>query len=205
MNDSIPAWNDPFIRYLVAIEGQQGIVDSVVGVRALCDTVPENCPDDTSGLIPAETAALGIISLYQDSLRNRPSRYNSFRHYARLIRVVLDNRYTLALWMDSDTTTAFPDGLIDAEGRIGGQQFYLAATNGATSMKGRSFHIDLAQFEAADLHNPGRPIEINWTTCFIGSTRPCLSVGTHTLHARATGAVTKITAAIVLVYAEELR
>ncbi len=205
VNDSIPAWNDPFIRYLVGIEGQQGIVDSVAGVRALCDTVPESCPDDTSGLIPAETAAMGIISLYQDSLETGQADTTRLGQARDSLGVVLDNRYTLALWMDSDTSTAFPDGLIDAEGRIGGQQFYLAATNGATSMKGRSFHIDLAQFEAADLHNPGRPIEINWTTCFIGSTRPCLSVGTHTLHARATGAVTKITAAIVLVYAEELR
>ncbi len=205
VNDSIPAWTDPFIRYLVAIEGQQGIVDSVAGVRALCDTVPESCPDDTSGLIPAESAALGIISLYQDSLATGQADTTRLGQARDSLGVVLDNRYTLAMWMDSDTTTAYPDGLIDSEGRIGGQQFYLAATNSVTSMKGRSFHIDMAQFDAADLRNPGRPLEINWTTCFIGSTRPCLSVGSHTLHARATGAVTKITAAIVLVYAEELQ
>lgn len=205
VNDSIPAWNDHFIRYLVAIEVQQGIIDSVAAVRALCDTVPDECPDDTSGLIPAEQTALGIRATYQDSVATGQADTTRLGLNRDSLGVVLDNRYTLALWMDSDTTTAYPEGFVDAQGNLGGQEIYLAATNGVTGMKGRGFQLDLAQFEAADLRNPGRPIEINWTTCFIGSTRPCMSVGTHTLHARATGAVSKITAAIVLVYAEELQ
>lgn len=205
VNDSIPAWNEHFIRYLIAIEGQQGIIDSVAAVRALCDTVPEECPDDTSGLIPAEQAALELRAVYQDSVSAGQADTTRLGANRDSLGVVLDDRYTLALWMDSDTTTAYPEGLMDSLGNIGGQEFYLAATNSATGLKGRSFALDLAQFEAADLRNPGRPIEINWTTCFIGSTRPCMSVGTHTLHARATGATTKITAAIILVYAEELQ
>ena len=205
VNDSIPAWDDQFIRYLIAIEGYQGIIDSVAGVRALCDTVPENCPDDTSGLIPAEQAALASRAIYDDSVATGQADTTRLGATRDSLGVVVDNRFTLALWMDGDTTTAYPEGLIDSVGRIGGQQLYLAATNGTTGMKGRGFQLDMAQFEAADLRNPGRPIEVNWTTCFIGSTRPCLSVGTHTLHARATGAVTQITAAIVLVYAEELQ
>jgi len=203
VRDSIPAWQDDFIRYLVSIERFQGIIDSVAGVRALCDTVPESCPDDTSGLIPAEQAAQEQLAPYTDSLAVGMADTTRLGVNRDSLGVVLDNRFTLAMWLDSDTTTAYPEALIDAEGRLGGQQFYLAATDEETNSKGRSFSLDMAQFEAADLRHPGRPIEFNWTTCFIGSSRPCLSVGTHTLHARASG-VSQITAAVVLVYAEEL-
>ncbi len=202
VGDSIPAWTNAFIRYLVAIERYQGVLDSVAGVRALCDTVPASCPPDTSGLIPAEQSAGLALAPYQDSLAVGVADTTRLGATRDSLGIVLDNRFVLALWMDGDTTTVYPDALLDGAGRLSGQGFYLAATNSETNMKGRGFELDMAQFEAADLRNPGRPIEFNWTTCFIGSTRPCLSEGTHTLHARATG-VSRITAAVVLVYAEE--
>lgn len=202
--DSLPAWDDSFIRYLVSIETQQGIIDSVNGVRALCDTVPDQCPADTSGLIPAENAALAIQEVYQDSVDAAVADTIRLGQVRDSLGSVVDDRYTLSMWMDNDTTTAYPEALIDEQGRLSGQEFYLALTNSGSGLKGRSFQLDMAQFDAADLRNPGRPIEFNWTTCFIGSTRPCMSIGQHTLHARATGAVSRITAAVVFVYAEEL-
>lgn len=203
VNDSLPAWDQTFIRLLVAIEVQNGVIDSVNGIRALCDTLPEECPADTSGLIAAEQNAMNIRSTYQDSVDAAVIDTTALGARRDSLGRVVDDRFTLAIWMDADTTTAYPEALSDEEGRLYGQEIYLSLTNSATGLKGRSFYLDMAQFEGADLRNPDRPIEFNWATCFVGSSRPCLSEGTHTIHARATGAVSKITAAVVLVYAEE--
>ncbi|MCB9367851.1 MAG: hypothetical protein H6507_01880 [Calditrichaeota bacterium] len=204
VNDSLPAWDEEFIRYLVAIEEQQGTIDSVNAIRTICDSIPNECPSDTSGLIPAEDAALAIQAVYQDSVDVAAVDTTRLGQVRDSLGLIVDDRFTLALWMDDDTTTAYPEALKDSLGRLGGQEIYLAMTDGRTGMKGRSFQIDLSQFEGADLNKPTRPIEFNWSTCFIGSTRPCMSVGLHTLHARVTGTVSKITAAVVLVYAEDL-
>ncbi len=203
VDDSLPAWDQTFIRLLVAIEVQNGVLDSVNGIRALCDTIPEDCPADTSGLIAAEQTALQLRATYQDSVEAAVIDTTRLGAVRDSLGRVVDDRFTLSLWMDADTTTAYPEALLDSMGRLFGQQIYLAMTDSATGLKGRSFSLDMARFEGADLRKPDRPIEFNWATCFIGSTRPCLSEGTHTLHARATGAVSKITAAVVLVYAEE--
>ncbi|MCL4306068.1 hypothetical protein KJZ99_09150 [bacterium] len=203
VSDSFPAYSTEIVRYLVGIETQQGVIDSVAGIRALCDSLPEECPSDTSGLLSAESQARSIQETFQDSLDIAIADTTELGDRRDSLGLVLDDRFTLALWMDGDTTTAYPDGLLLPDGRLSGQGIYLAETNSQSGFKGRGFQLDLAQFEAADLNNPGRPIEINWTTCFPGSQRPCLSVGQHTLSARATGAVTNITAAIVLVYAED--
>jgi len=56
------------------------------------------------------------------------------------------------------------------------------------------------RFESADPNNIGYSLEVNWTTCFPGSERPCLSVGDHTLRARLTGSDTRLTGTLVLVY-----
>lgn len=202
VNDTFPEWESTFIRFLVAIEAQQGILDSVTAVRALCDSLPAECPTDTSGLIGAESDALGIQSLYQDSLAVAVADTTALGDRRDSLGLVLDDRYTLAMWFDNDTSTVYPLGRILADGRLAAQGIYLAETNSSTGLKGRGFQLDLASFEAADLDNPGRPIEINWTVCF-GPDRPCLSEGTHTLRALVTGSESYITAAIILVYAEE--
>jgi hypothetical protein len=90
---------------------------------------------------------------------------------------------------------------------LAGQEFYLSQTDSISGYKGTRLQIDLNSFEAADPNFIGGTREINWTTCFPGSTRPCLSPGQHTLRARLTGSDvnpdTRITATLVLVYAEE--
>lgn len=202
VNDTFPEWEDILIRYLVAIEAQQGILDSVTAVRALCDSLPAECPDDTSGLIGAENGALEIQGIYQDSVGAAVADTTALGERRDSLGLVLDDRYTLAMWFDNDTSKVYPLARILEDGRIASQGIYLAETNSTTGLKGRGFQLDLASFEAADLDNPNRPIEINWAVCF-GPDRPCLSEGTHTLRALATGSESYITAAIILVYAEE--
>ncbi len=203
VRDSIPGWTEEFVRYLVAIEVQDGILDTINGIRALCDSLPELCPDDTSQLMSREQAALELRATYQDSVDAAVTDTTRLGDNRDSLASVVDNRYTLALWMDDDTTTAYPNALADSSGRLYGQSFYLSPTNEETGMKGRGFQLDLDLFDGANFDRPGRPLEFNWTKCDPGSADPCMSVGPHTLRARATGAVTRITAALVLVYAEE--
>ncbi len=145
---------------------------------------------------------MNIQSIIQDSLDIAVADTTALGDRRDSLGLVLDDRYTLAMWLDSDTTTVYPLGRILEDGRHAAQGIYLAETNSVTGLKGRGFQLDLASFEAADLSRPGRPIEINWTVCF-GPGRPCLSEGTHTLRALATGSESYITAAVILVYAEE--
>ncbi|MCB9357951.1 MAG: hypothetical protein H6508_07110 [Calditrichaeota bacterium] len=203
VNETLPSYDDQIIGYLVGIESAQGILDSVAAVRALCDTLPSECPDDTSGLIPAENAAQPVLAAYQDSLDAAIADTTALGVERDSLGRVLDDRFTLSLWFDDDSTSAYPEALLQEDGRLGGQGLYLAETHAQTGLKGRGFQMDLARFSAADLNLPMRPLEFNWTTCFPGSERPCMSVGTHTLRARVTGAESYITAAVVFVYAEE--
>lgn len=201
-NDTFPAWEDILIRYAIGFEEQKGVLDSVDAVRALCDTVPENCPDDTSGLIPAEHVADSIQAIYQDSIDVAVADTTALGQRRDSLGLVLDDRFTLAIWLDNDTTTAIPLAKRLTDGRIGGQGIYLAETNFTSGLKGRGFDLNLADFYVADLNKIDRERQINWADCYREGL-PCLTPGAHTLHARVTGAESYVTAAIILVYAEE--
>ncbi|MCC6477220.1 hypothetical protein IT157_09215 [bacterium] len=209
VEDSIPAWTPKFISYLIAIEQHQGVIDAIAAGRALCDTLPEQCPDDTSSWIADEAEALEQRALYQDSVAAGQADTTRLGVARDSLGVVLDDRYTVAIWLDDDTTTVYPEAVFATDGRLDGQELYLAETRIDTAAtpddttKGRGFTLDLAQFSAAQWGNPGRPIEINWVSEFPGTDSPWLSPGQHTLRARVTGNRTSLTGVLVLVYAEE--
>jgi hypothetical protein len=95
----------------------------------------------------------------------------------------------------------YPEAVfLDSTFALEGQRIYLAATVEATQTKGRGFNIPLDRFQAADPANLRLPLTLNWTTCFAGSSNPCMSVGQHTVKARLTGNGSKITGSLVVVY-----
>jgi hypothetical protein len=210
ISDSIPFWSDPntglLIYYQIQRSVPESVLDSVAGIRACCDTVPQGtgcCPSDTSGLSAAHAAAQAEFDRWQDSIDIGVADTTRLGMARDSLGIVLDDRFTLALWLDGDTLTVYPEAVYRGDGMtLTGQEIYLATT-GQNGFKGRTFRINTAQFAAADANNPTRPIEINWAVCSPAGTRACLSAGEHTLRARVTGAATRITATLVLVYGEE--
>ncbi|MBK6765858.1 MAG: hypothetical protein IPG71_05865 [bacterium] len=202
VGDTFPIWDDILIRYAIGFEAQKSVLDSVVAVRALCDSLPESCPDDTSGLIPAEHVADSIKAIYQDSIAVAVADTTELGGRRDSLGLVLDDRYTLAIWLDDDSATAYPLATRLQDGRIADQSIYLAETNFDSGLKGRGFDLDLAGFYVADLNKVDRQVFLNWASCFRDGV-PCLTQGSHTLRARVTGAETYVTAALILVYAEE--
>jgi len=201
VGDLLPELSDSIVGFLVTaadLELQLDVIDS-------CLAHPETC--DTTGKAAARAEALDSLQVV-DSLRQVAIDDTTTLGIERdSLALVLDDRYALAIWLDEDTTTYYPEGeYVDAT-TVGGQGIYLASTGDSTAtypgMKGRGFDLPLDRFQAADLNSPGETREVNWTTCFPGSTRPCLSTGSHTFLARLTGTESRITATLVLVYAEE--
>ena len=209
--DSLPKLSDSLIAYQVMIFALEFSLDSALYIDSLCDAgllPPDSCsPEDSlarwlfieqaqadlvfwTGKWTAATSDTTRLGLERDSLGH-----------------LLDDRYRLAVWMDDDTTTRYPQAAFDSLGFLGGQAIYAAATGDTTTplpgMKGCGFALNLDRFSAADPVNPERSLEVNWTQCFTGLEElPCMRVGPHTLHALVTGPGSRVTGTLVLVYEE---
>ena len=202
INDSIPPRRDQIIEYLIQVDQLVRHLDSLIYFDSLCTANPDTCDsttyDDEIAATEADTAALNalVAGVVADTTALGARRDS--------LAAVVDNRFALTLWLDNDTTAAYPEAVfVNSELMLGGQEIYLADTDTTSGYKARRFQVDLNSFESADANHLGLTLEVNWTTCFPGSTRPCLSPGDHTLHARLTGADTRITATLVLVYGDE--
>jgi hypothetical protein len=203
--DSLPFTDSLINGYQVTVFALEFSLDSALYIDSLCD-VDTACGFDTTGL-DALIDTLQVLLPYwtdkwtaarADTVRLGLER-DSLGH-------LLDDRYRLAVWMDDDTTTRYPQAFFYADGFLGGQAIYAAATGDSTTalpgMKGRGFALNLDKFSAADPVNPRRSLEVNWTQCFAGLPLPCMSVGPHTLHALVTGPGSRVTGTLVLVYEE---
>jgi hypothetical protein len=201
----IPHLSDSATNIQVVLVPAAKMLDTLMRSDTLCRLHPNLCYWDTLEL-RRWIDSIGIIVQHQTTLLNNvnaaiavlQSESDSLTH-------VLENRYTMAIWLDADTAEAqavYPSALFGSNNAIFGQALYTAQIDTATHYRGKGFRINLDRISAADNQHPGYPIEVNWTTCFTGSNRPCLAVGNHTIYARVTGSDTKLTASIVLVYAE---
>lgn len=199
----LPAYSDSIIDYLVVLNDLEVIHDELVR----CLTYPYPC-EDTTGFADSLVYVDSLITANTAELDSAVTDTTELGVERDSLGLVLDDRYTLALRMDDDTTAVYPEAVfLNDELVLGGQAIYLAAKGDSNSAlpgwNGRGFQLALDRLSAADPYNYGEMLEVNWTTCFPGSDRPCLSVGTHRLYARVTGANTRVTGTLVLVYAEE--
>lgn len=205
IDDSIPAWEDPVLIYQIAIEESETIVDNLNALIDSCEADPECPPDSLTGLQAALADEEATLAAWQDSLAAANADTTRLGLVRDSLSVVVDDRFRLALKFDDDPLLAYPAAVFTNEDyELSGQEIYLAAT-GNNELKGKTFTLDLAQFDAADMNNIGRPIELNWTTCFSGVDRPCLAPGNHSFTVSLTGSETYISAVLVLVYAEEVQ
>ncbi|MBU0692701.1 hypothetical protein KKC97_08985 [bacterium] len=205
IDDSIPAWEDPVLEYQIAIEETETDIEALTALVDSCEANPE-CPGDSlTELQTALADAEAVLTAWQDSLAAANADTTRLGLVRDSLAVVVDDRFRLALKFDDDPFLAYPNAIYaDEDYALSGQAIYLAAT-GANELKGKTFSLDLAQFNAADVNNMGRPIELNWTTCFSGVDRPCLSPGSHSFTVSLTGNETYVSAVLVLVYAEEVQ
>jgi hypothetical protein len=164
-----------------------------------------NCDYDTCGMAARRATLAADSVIYADSLTGVSSYRDHLATEAAAKAALVDDRYRLAVWLDSaDWGPTYPEAVFTDAG-LSGQQIYLARTDTTANMKGRGFTLNMDSFMAADPspQNEGYSLEVNWTTCFVPPTRPCLKPGTHTMYARLTGPNTRITGTIVLVYEGE--
>lgn len=158
---------------------------------------------DTVGMGACRAYVNGRIEVYEDSTTWATDAQTLLTAEFTDLGTELDDDYTLAIWMDDDTTARYPDAAyVSPDFQLGGQIIYSVPTDSATGMKARGFELELKRFDSCDPVNIGETLEVNWVTCFAGSQRPCLSVGEHTLRARLNGANTRITGTLVLRYLE---
>ncbi len=179
-----------------------------------CDTPITGYGPDPSvvALDSADFAALEAIPTWGPQLAALEQEWAHFSldtarlgREQRYLERILDNRYTVAIALDSTNRKRYPEAEYSTvlPGALTGQEIYAARTDTATGLKGRGFNIVLNQFQAADVVNVGETFEVNWVTCFPGSPEPCLREGLHTFHVWVTGRNARITGTLVLVYAEE--
>jgi len=158
---------------------------------------------DTTGIGACRVYVNGLIALYEDSTDWAADAQARMGDESDELSAYLDNVYTLALWMDDDTTTRYPNAVyVNPDLELGGQLLYSVVTDSATGLKSRGMSLRLKRFESCDPVNLGETLEVNWVTCFAGSARPCMSVGEHTLRASLNGANTRISGTLVLIYEE---
>jgi hypothetical protein len=192
------------LNLLIDSTASAGHADTLHRLDSICAAHPQSCPADSLARLRHDLDSTRA-HLTHDSLVSAQARADTTVLIIERdsLAGVLDNRYVLSLMMDADTTVVYPEAVFrDAQNTLGGQGIFRAATNSATHMKGRGFNLPMDRFEAADHANLGLPLTVNWTTCFSGSTRPCLSQGSHTLHVRLTGAGSTVTGSLVVVYAD---
>ncbi len=203
----IPPLNDQIIVYLVQLDQRQKLLDSLARIDSLCAADPVWC--DTTLHIDSTTYDAQISQLradtaaYNDSVATLVADTTALGVTRDSLAAVLDNRYTLTLWLDDDTTAAYPEAVFTAtlDPTLGGQEIFLAVTDTTTGYKSRGFSIELNNFQVADPDRIGRTLQVNWL-CYPGTTHACIGPGAHTLRARVTGGESRITATLVLVYAE---
>jgi hypothetical protein len=184
-------------------------LDSALFIDSSCTANP-NCGFDTTGLDSLIDTTRAQLNYWTAKWLRAVADIERLTPEADSLARVLDDRFQLAIWMDDDTTTRYPEAAFDTLGRLRGQRIFAAATGDTTTplpgMKGRGFSLNLENFSVADPVNPGRSLEVNWTQCFVGFESPCLSdsagMGPHTLYARLTGPGSRITGTLVLVYRE---
>jgi hypothetical protein len=207
VGDSLPHLTDSLVSYQVQIFALQFSLDSALYVDSLCRLHPDSCqPEDTLGLGAFIEQTRTDLTYWTNLWIQGTADSTRLGHERDSLAHLLDDRYRIAIWMDNDTTTRYPQATFDSSGFLGGQAIYAAATGDSTTpmpgMKGRGFSLNLDAFAAADPVNPGRSLQVNWTQCFVGLTLPCMSVGPHTLYAAVTGAGSRVTGTLVLVYEE---
>ena len=207
----LPPLGDSLIAILVSLTEPLRAYNNWLHIDSLCDANPDSClhahpPMDTAYAQYVVDSLAAIVNPLVVLLHAVQADTAVLNHEAVTLGARLDNRYTLALWMDQDTAetqTMYPSAFYRTDFSLYGQAIYAARTDTTTHYKGCGFRLNLDRFLAADRRNIGYQLEVNWTTCFTGSPRPCLSPGPHTLYARLTGAQSRITASLVLVYHEE--
>ncbi len=222
--DSLPYVNGKVITYQSILEALQERLDSLFSIDTAfaahgCSTlVCSSCPCaiytdsvwcdiDTCGSAGLRAAVQIDTAIYMDTLSvwlGEKARLEAERDQKAAL---VDNRYRLALWFDDpNASPVYPEAVFAGLDSLENQQIYLAETDTTSNRKGRGFSLNMDNIRAADPlpENLGFTYEVNWTTCFAGSTNPCLSPGTHTIYARLSGAAaTWVTGTIVLVYAGE--
>jgi hypothetical protein len=208
-NSLLPPLGDSLIAILVLLSVPQRDYNGYLHIDSLCNANPDSCHQagvDTAQVHHLIDSLAAIVNPLLAQLHAVQGDTAVLNHEAATRRAVLDNRYTLALWMDQDTAETqamYPQAVFrDTSYTLGGQALYAARTDTITHYKGCGFRLNLDRFLAADRNNLRYQLEVNWTTCFTGSQRPCMSPGLHTLYARLTGAQSRITASLVLVYNE---
>lgn len=203
--DTLPALNDSLIVFQVNLFALEFSLDSALIVDSLCRIDP-NCGYDTTGIGAFIAACREGITLWSGKITQAAADTTRLGLERDSLGIVLDDRYRLAIWMDDDTTTRYPEATFTEDFLLRGQAIYAASTGDTTTpvpgLKGRGFQLNLDAFLVADPVNPGRSMQVNWTQCFVGLELPCMDVGSHTMHAMVTGADSRITATLVLVYEE---
>jgi hypothetical protein len=205
----LPRYGDTLISILIPLLPAQRAYSSWLHIDSLCDANPDSCHHvgvDTALAQHMVDSLAAVVNPLLTLLHAAQADTAVLNHEAAVRGARLDNRYTLALWMDQDTAETqamYPQASFrDSSFTLGGQAIYAARTDSATQYKACGLRLNLDRFLAADRNNLHYQLEVNWTTCFTGSQRPCLSPGQHTLYARLTGAQSRITASLVLVYSE---
>ena len=202
--DSLPKLTDSLILYQATVFAMEFSLDSALLVDELVHQDSTCC--DTTGLGALIEQLQADLIVWTDKWTAAMTDTTRLGLERDSLGHLLDDRYRLAIWMDDDTTTRYPQAAFDTLGFLGGQAIYAAATGDSTTalpgMKGRGFALNLDKFSAADPVNPRRSLEVNWTQCFTGLSLPCLSVGPHTLHVLVTGPGSRVTGTLALVYEE---
>ena len=206
ISDSIPPLVDQMTLLFIELNAAEDALDSLFTLDSMCTANPDTCtllginPDTLDYYIAqwqADTVALhgSVNGLVADTTELGLRRDSLGR--------VVDDRFVLTLWLDDDTTATVPEAIyVDTEYTVAGQGIYLAATD-TNGYKGREFELNLKSFDGAASAPEwiGEPYEYVWT-CNFGETDNCLFVGTHTLRASLSGTDTRITATLLLTYAE---
>jgi len=202
--DSLPKLTDSLTLYQATVFAREFSLDSALLVDELVHQDSTCC--DTTGLGALIEQLQADLIVWTDKWTAAMTDTTRLGLERDSLGHLLDDRYRLAIWMDDDTTTRYPQAAFDTLGFLGGQAIYAAATGDSTTalpgMKGRGFALNLDKFSAADPVNPRRSLEVNWTQCFTGLSLPCMSPGAHTLHVLVTGPGSRVTGTLVLVYEE---
>ena len=206
INDSIPPIADEITGYLIAIEGVEGEIENVLIALDTLGEPDSSWTNEDSLYWLALQDSLMDDSVHwwelQDNLNWATDDTTSMGVRRDSLTLVVDDRFTLALWLDepaADTTAKYPEAIYtDEVGTLNGQHFYFSPTDSASGKKARSFQMLLRQWTAADPANVGRPIEVNWLAELSSGEQP----SDHTVRVKLTGIDSRIIGTIVLVYRE---
>jgi hypothetical protein len=200
--DSLRGTAIPYTNSEFAWRGQTYSCDTT---RPFAHMIPDSASPipDTTGIdstLAALDSTLELLEMQFFKARLDTTILGLERDY---LGIALDTYYALSIALDSVNTFYVPNAVyVDATGRLKGQDPFNAAVDTTTGLIGRGFLLDLGQLQAADITHIGHTIEVNWATCFSGSSSPCLAPGVHTLYVRLAGPQSRVTGTIVLVYGQ---